>query len=326
MRCVVPIAVASLALAAAASGQEIRTGEALAELGFPADTERQVLAGKFVRTSPKPTSDRELGVGLAFLVQVPPKKLVEQLRYGLLYAIDPNSKAHGALEGQGDLAQLAELRPSAAQLDAYASAKPGWSLDLSVPEIDAFRALAGGPPQRVEEQVRRSLLARYGDYRAAGLDGIAPYARGGGKQTDVAADLRRASDAAIHLKRHAPRFYEALIGYPKGRSEVGEIFDWQSYVAHGDPVFILTHSFAKTEGEAVVVCQRQFYVSGSYAAEQAVAGFLPMVEGTLVVYLNRTWTDQVAGFGSAGKRALGNRVLASQLEELFRKLQRAVEK
>jgi len=323
MRLVIPIALAVLATAVAASGQEIRAGEALAELGFPADAEPQVLAGKFVRTSPRPTSDRELTVGLAFLVKVPPKKLVEELRDGLLFSIDPNSKTHGALDGDGSLAQLAGLAASAAQLKAYANAKPGDALNLSAPEIDAFQALSGQPSARVEEQIRQSLLARYAAYRKAGLDGIAPYQRSGGKETAGAEDLRRASDAAVHLRKHAPRFYEALVGYPKGRSEVNEIFNWQSYLAHGDPVFILTHAFAKTEGDAVVVCQRQFYVSGSFDVEQAIAGFLPLVEGTLVVYVNRTSTEQVMGFGASGKRAIGNRVLASQLEELFGKLQRA---
>jgi len=50
---------------------------------------------------------------------------------------------------------------------------------------------------------------------------------------------------------------------------------------------------------------------------------LPVPEGTLVVYTNRTSTDQVAGFGGGAKRSMGEKVMASQLADLFAKLQKA---
>lgn len=51
-----------------------------------------------------------------------------------------------------------------------------------------------------------------------------------------------------------------------------------------------------------------------------------MNEGTLVIYVNRTSTDQVTGFGGGTKRTIGSRVLASQLEDLFGKLQKTAVK
>ncbi len=53
---------------------------------------------------------------------------------------------------------------------------------------------------------------------------------------------------------------------------------------------------------------------------------IPVEKGTLVVYLNRTSTDQVAGFGSSTKRALGSKIMTSRLEDLFHKLKSAAEK
>ncbi len=64
-------------------------------------------------------------------------------------------------------------------------------------------------------------------------------------------------------------------------------------------------------------------MSGAYNSEQAVAAFLPVQEGTLVVYINRTSTDQVTGFGGGAKRSIGAKLLTSQLEDLFGKLRKA---
>ena len=136
-------------------------------------------------------------------------------------------------------------------------------------------------------------------------------------------DLRSASKASVGLERHMPDFYKLLNDYPAAAKPSTETFHWTTYKAHGEPVILLTHAFSMTEGEAFGVCQRQFYVSSSYNVEQAVAVFLPVSKGTLVVYANRTSTDQVAGFGGAAKRSLGGKILASQLESLFEDLQKA---
>lgn len=322
----ITITLALLATALPAAGQGSRAKDVLAELGFPADTEQQVLAGSLVKTTLKAATDRELAVALAFVVKVPPAKLLARLHGGLLLAIDPNSKHHGALDGEGSLAQLAALELSPGQVKAYSNAKPGEDLNLSKAEISAFQALADQPAAQIEHQVRKSLIARYAAYRAKGLDGIAAYERRRGKQTPAAGDLKRASEAESGLKKFAPAFFELLNSYPKGKANATENFNWQNYEAHGDPVLILTHAFTMSEGNAIVACQRQFYVSSSYNVEQALAGLLPVSEGTLVIYVNRTSTDQVTGFGGGGKRAIGTRVLASQLEDLFSKLQKAAPK
>ena len=77
------------------------------------------------------------------------------------------------------------------------------------------------------------------------------------------------------------------------------------------------------DGDAWIVAQRQFYVSTGYNTEQAVAAFLPAASGTLVVYANRTSTDQVTGFGGSAKRSIGSRLLASQLEAIFERARAA---
>ncbi len=92
-----------------------------------------------------------------------------------------------------------------------------------------------------------------------------------------AEDLRAASAATVAFNKHVPAFYGVLNGYPASRPpELEERFLWVSYEAHGTPVVILTHAMSLATGNAYAVCQRQFYVSGGYNVEQAVAGFLPV--------------------------------------------------
>jgi hypothetical protein len=259
---------------------------------------------------------------MAFYLKLPPKEFVSSLQGGLLMDVDPDAHGHGFVKGDGSLADFASLDLSS-RSDDYLKAKPGDDLNLSSAEIAAFKKLAGQSASKaeVEKQVHESLLERLRAYRKSGLDGIAPYARDDGEQRSGAKDLRAASAAAIALKKHVPAFYAVLNGYPASPPPaLEERFLWVSYEAHGTPVAILTHAMSLAEGDAYAICQRQFYVSGGYNVEQAVAVFLPVKGGTLVIYLNRTSTDQITGFGGSTKQAIGRKVMASQLKDVFEKL------
>ena len=52
---------------------------------------------------------------------------------------------------------------------------------------------------------------------------------------------------------------------------------------HGEFTYVLQHTLVVADGAARAVAQRQYYVSTGYNGEQAVAGFLPVPGGTLVV-------------------------------------------
>ncbi len=94
-------------------------------------------------------------------------------------------------------------------------------------------------------------------------------------------------------------------------------FYWTSDQIDGKPTYALTHVLSASDGPARAVVQRQYYVSTGYNCEQAVAGFLPVQEGTIVVYSDHTFTDQVAGFGGSMKRNIGRRMMATKLKQLF---------
>lgn len=295
----------------------------LADLGYGPDEIAQVQAGQLVTGTIAPASPRELTVGFAFQVAASPAKLSQDLRAGLLGRVDPTVRKAGEIHGNGTLADFAALG-LAPNADARAAAYTSGSsdLNLSSQEIASFGALSG--VASVEAQVRAALLARVQSYRAQGLAGIAPYVRGSGVRS-VADELRIATQAAKPLRTYAPAAYQLLLDYPAGKPPgLEESFRWTQFDAHGTPTIALSQGLFMPDGDAFLAVQRQFYVSTGYNCEQAVAAFLPTSSGTIVLYANRTSTDQVTGFGGGMKRSIGSEVLESQLRKMFQKLRATV--
>src|SRR5262249_3651875 len=163
---------------------------------------------------------------------------------------------------------------------------------VSADEISALHDVGHGA-HAVEEQVHALLLARYRAYRANGLAGIASYARNG-SAVSAGDDIAAVNRAARASKVLSAKFYDLLDHYPRDRPPVfAENFHWTHFRAHGEDTIALMHVFQGTFDETVVLVQRQYYVSTGYNAEQAIVGFLPDGDGTLVVYTNHTSTDQV---------------------------------
>jgi hypothetical protein len=74
-----------------------------------------------------------------------------------------------------------------------------------------------------------------------------------------------------------------------------------------------------------VVADRDFYVSSGYNDSQAVAGLLPVENGTVVVYVARATTDQLGGFGASAKQSIGRGVMARQIRQIFEKARAGLE-
>jgi hypothetical protein len=321
------VLVVSLSLGATTAAAEVPdAATAAADLGYSAAQIADVKAGKIVTGDSTPAHDRDLAAAFAFFVAVPPKELVKDVEAGLLAEVDPNTIAHGRILGEGTTAAFTALTltPGAdKRAKRYVTAKPGADLNLSAEEIAAFNALGSSADvAAVETQIRSSLLARFLAYRAKGLDGIAPYAREKGSRS-VAGDLRTSFETAKRLQKYAPEAYAGMLRYPESEPPgTHDIFSWAHLKANDVPTIVLTHAMIVPDGDAYLVLQRQFYVSEGFNCEQAVAGFLPVEGGTVVVYGNHTSTDQVSGFGGGAKRSIGSKLMASQLEGLFAKVQK----
>ena len=298
--------------------------QVLTDMGLSSDDKQRVLNGEFVASDVTNVSDRDLSMSIAFVVKTSPDSLAKQVVAGKLVKDDPQVQLEGEFKGPGSLADLAALKITADEARTLSAAKAGAALNLSGGEIAAFKALQGGTPQAVQQQLQQMLLARFQAYQTSGLAGIAAYDRGG-STSDAGADLRKASEAAAGLKKYLPAFQQVLVGYPQATMPgMQQRFRWLKYNIDGTITYVLTHTLVAAEGAARVVAQRQYYVSTTYNAEQAVVGFLPVQEGTVVAYINHTFTDQVAGFGGSAKRSIGRKMMASKLKQMFDKTRQKI--
>ncbi len=308
-------AVSLLCLTSPAAAQP-SAKQVLTDFGLSADDVQRVMNGEFVTNDIPGVNDQDLSIAIAFLVKAAPADLANQIMAGNLINTDTQVQASGKFT-TGTVADLSGLQITSDTAQTLTNASAGESLNLGANEITAFNALQGGTQQAILQQLQQMLLARYQAYKTSGLAGITPYARGGGS-TDVAADLRKASQAAKGLQKYLPGFQQVLLGFPQATVPgMQQNFLWLNYNIDGATTFVLTHTLAATDGAARAVVQRQYYVSTGYNAEQAVAGFLPVQEGTVVAYTNHTFTDQVAGFGGSLKRSIGRRMMATKLKAMF---------
>lgn len=303
------------------------TAEAvLTEMGLSAAEKQRVLKGEFVTSEIGTVSDRDLSFAVAFLVKTSPETLRKRTVEGALLEADSQVQAFGKLTVPGSLEDLRALHVTDAEARALTAAAGGDGLNASAAERAALRALRGQPAKSVEDQLHRMLLARYQSYRASGLSGIAAYERGGGGAGDVASDLTKASRSATAVQKNMPALYAFLVDYPKGTIPgMEETFLWVKSLIRDNSTYVLAHIFSAGDGDARAIVRREFYVSTGYNAEQSVAGFLPVADGTIVLCMSHAFTDQVAGAGGAMKRSIGSRVMAGQMKEIFDKGRKRIE-
>jgi hypothetical protein len=292
--------------------------QVLTDAGLSAGDRQSVMGGQFVNVSAQGVSERDLAFAIAFLVKTPPETLAKQIVAGELVTADEQVKAYGEISGEGSLADFAKLTLTGDEAKALAGAKAGDKLNLSASEIAAFRAIAGGAGQAVQEQLRRMLLARYQAYRASGLAGIAAYDRGGGRTSDPASDLRKASQATKGLQKYLPAFRKVLLDYPQAALPgLQERFFWTKSLIQGEMTYVLNHVLVAADGAARVVARRQYYVSTGYNAEQSVAGFLPVQGGTVAITTSHAFSEQVTGMGGSVKRGIGSKIMASKMKDIY---------
>jgi hypothetical protein len=291
--------------------------QVLSDFGVSGDDKQKVMNGEFVTPDLSGVSDRDLAVAVVFMVKTSPDALSKDIMRGDLMTADSQVKAYGRFSPTGSLADLAKLKIGDDVAKALSGAQAGEALNLGTSEIAAFNAVQGGTPA-VQAQLQTMLLARYQAYRKSGLAGLVPYDRGSGRTSDTASDLRKASQATPGFEKHTPTVRTVLLGYPQGfLPSMQQDFRWIYDDIQGKATYVLVHMLAVPDSANRTVVQRQYYVSTGYNAEQAVAAFLPVQGGTVVLYASHAFTDQVAGFGGSMKRSIGRRIMADKLQKMF---------
>ena len=197
------------------------------------------------------------------------------------------------------------------KFDSSIRSLTAWKLDESADK--AFTDL------QVDAAQQAMLKGRYEAYRKNGLKGILPYARGAKNAGSPGELLTLAIKETKSLER-LPGYAEALLNFPADSLPGMEhrFFAYEQEV-ESRPTFILTHRAAVRGEHHTLITEQRYYVSQAYDCRFIVSECFEVPGGTLLFYVSRIFTDQVAGFGSSLKHRIGRgRMLAKVAANLKR--------
>ena len=314
--------------------------EVLRDLQFTPEELLRAKGGTIVERSVSEGSERELSISFTLLAKTKPEDVAKLYREARDLETVKVIKSLGRISGNGTLADFekAALQPNPEkEAKRYLDAEPGSTLNLDEKEIAAFQALKSASKGKdatvkdVEQLVRQGLLARLQAYQTKGLAGITPYQRGRSVQLSAGNELLRATKESVKLAKYAPALHDVLMNYPAGKEKVKkenfeESFYWYNLDLFDRPTFVLAHRVAMFAGYAYVAIERQYYASHDFNSMQQIVAALPTKDGTLLIYVGRVSTDQVAGFTSAAAHPVARTVMAPYIKDMFEAIRSRVEK
>jgi hypothetical protein len=195
--------------------------------------------------------------------------------------------------------------------------EPARNLNLNTAEAEKLKSLSSTASD-LESRVRSSLAeifaARLSAYAREGLPGVQPYVRVNGEVVNPAVELRTAIRGLAFLADEFPGFVDALGAPTSGPSpRLTRQYYWMERRVETDNVLALSAEFRRRDARVAIGADVHFYASREYNAMLTLIGVIPYGEEWMVFTLNHTFTDQVQGFGSSARRAIGRRLVAAEL-------------
>jgi len=301
--------------------------EAFQQLGIEQQDIANLDKGEVVFFNIADGEENELAAGAAIYVPAAPSKIIGYLKSKNLTSIDTDVTAEGTIPAQATLDSFKgfSLKPGSDEATKFLAATPGSQFNLSTEEFQALKAASSTQPDAASQAYRQVLLQRWQAYRQSGLKGIKTYDRGNGTEANPKEELRAATVQTKVLAKYFPGLYKAWLSYPAALpAGAEEKFIWRNRQVEGRPTALLIHRVIASEGGGEVVLARQFYAGHSYNSNQLAIAGIPYREGSLVIYANRTFTDQVAGFGSGMKRSIGQKQAQGEIAKQLKNLRKVI--
>lgn len=312
----------------------------MAHLAFDKSYKKALLNGKILSTGmPEMEQLREeLAVSAVMLVvRAPMEKVVaaylngesfrqsdDTIAYHLIHSAPNNG-----LPAKEDFKTIGFTKGELSEVKKLLDFKGGTAFNFSRDETEQFRGVDPKNPavqEKVSLILRRILAERCQSYFSRGLMAVRPYERDRGKQSFPGRELTVAVASTQLLENHFPDFYQSLLKYPENIGKnIKNDFYWFKNRLDNRPVFQLCHYMADIRNHYAIVAELRFYVEHTYNAMLTVIGCVPFEGGTVVFCINRTFTDQVAGFGSNLKRNIGRRRIEDAVSKHFAKLRSLLE-
>ena len=301
--------------------------ELIQQLGVSQQDLAKLDQGEIVYFDVAENHEKELAAGAALYLPAAPAKVVGLIKSKGLASIDTAVTAEGVIPSQAtpDAFKGFGFKPGSDEAANFLAATPGSQFNLSTEEFQALKSANPAQPDAASDAYRKVLLQRWQAYRKNGLKGIATYDRGNGSEANPGGELRTATLDSKVLARYFPELYTAWLNYPAALpTGTEETFIWRNRQVESRPTALLLHRVLLSSGAGEIILSRQFYAGHSYNSNQLTIACLPYRDGSLVFYANRTFTDQVAGFGSSVKHSVGGEQARSEMAKQLKNLRKAI--
>ena len=302
--------------------------ELLQQLGIQQQDLASLNQGEIVFFNVAESDEKELAAGAAIYLPTAPSKIIGFIKNKGLASIDTAVTARGAIPIRATLNSFKGFGFSAGQEEAasFLAATAGSEFNLSSQELQTIKTAGSAHTDAASQTYRKILLQRWQAYRKKGLKGIATYDRGDGVEANPGEEQRKATQDSKVITQYFPELYKALLNYPSPLpAGAEEKFFWLNREVQSRPTAILVHRVMLSMGAGEVILSRQFYAGHSYNSNQLTIVCLPYRDGSLVFYMNRTFTDQVAGNGSNLKHSIGNEQERDEIVKLLKNLNKAIQ-
>ena len=298
------------------------------QLGIQQQDVANLNQGQIVFFNVAESEEIELAAGAAMYLQASPSQIMSYINNNGLISIDTAVTASGAIPSQATLAAFNgfNFQPGSNEATNFLAATPGSQFNLSTQEFQTIQAANSAQPGAASQLYQTILLQRWQAYRQNGLNGIAPYDRGDGTEANPGGELQTATQNNSVLATYFPDLYNVWLNYPAAlpAGAVEKLF-WLNRQVQSRPTAVLVHRIIMNTANSGVILSRQFYAGHSYNSNQITVAFLPYLNGTLIFYANKTFTDQVGGFGSSFKHSIGEDKEQSDMTQLMNSFRNALQ-
>ncbi len=282
--------------------------ELIRQLGIKQHDFVNLEAGKVVSFNIAENNDKELAVGAIIYVPALPTEIIEYVKNKNMASVDADVISQYAIPAHAAPETFKGINFEGEQNEAvkFLAAKPGNLFNLSTQELQALQVISPTQIHLASQIYNKILWHRFHAYLNNGLKGIATYDRGAGKEADPGEELLTATKNDKKLAHHFPELYTVWLNYPAPLpSGADEQFFLVNRQVEGRPTAVLMHRVILNLASGGIILSRQFYVGHSYNSSQLSIECLPYRNGSMLISMSRTFTDQVTGFGSSLKRVVG---------------------
>jgi hypothetical protein len=293
--------------------------EAARELGLSESAIERVREGEVVAEELESSSDKDLSLAIVMRLDAPVGRVSEFVNADRLAEFQTVTLGSGAIDPENF--SLAEMTLPVEVLSALES-KPEDTFFMSDAEAKRVAIAAREDPSQALDAYRAVLSARAKAYWEKGIAGIAPYA---GKGRSPAEDLGHANEAARKIVRNTTFLAELEAAPAKSPGKATHKLSWAVEKGRDRAAPVLLHRILYRVEQGEIVLERRFYSGYDYDALQIVVAILPTKsDWSAVFYTNHTYTAQVAGFGGGAKRAIGKKLLESEIVAELQRAQKAI--